>query len=594
MSESDRGVDVRALAFGGILLLALALRLTDLGSRPLNEVEAREALSAAAGTGEESAFWPETERPAASGAYQAITWLIFQSVGSGEAGARFFPALLGALIVVPPWLLRRRLGETAALIGAFLLAISPTLIATSRTAGGGSAAVVGLTISAALLIRALDEDLPARRAPLLVGSALAVGLAGGPLFFQGLLGLLLASLLAAGIGPRAWPAGRAREVARAVLPRSIAIGVLGAVVLSVAVGLLPRGGSAIGEGLRQWLLGWLGPGTLHPAGPLVLLGAYEPLVLVFGLLGLIAAVRSRDALGVGLGLWAGAALVLAVVYPGRSGEAVVWAVIPLAVLAGRAVATEVAALLGQRSPWAAAGVGALLLLLFFYAGLQLAAYAGGIGPGAAPLDPSLRVIVAVGALVVAGLAAVLIGFGWSFSIARSGAAMAAAIVLLLMTISAGSWLNYQRDVAGARELWASSAPTFGVSRLHATLHSLAMTSTGVRDELPLAVLSQDPPPSIVWAARGLDRFQTSDSGVPEDPPLILISAQAPAPEFPSEYVGQTIPVAETWDFTGPLPPRPLTWWFRRVLPTLETTWILLVRSDLATLGEADLAMPDEP
>lgn len=594
MSESSRGIHWRDLAFGGILVLALGLRLADLGSVPLSDAEAREALSSAAGTDAASAFWSESERPASSGLYLAATWLLFQATGSGEAAARFFPAILGALIVLPPWLLRRRLGDTGALMAAFLLAISPSLVAISRTAGGGSAAVVGLTLAAACLVLAMEGDLAPRRASILLGASLAIGLAGGSLFFLGVFGFVIAVLFAGWIGPRAWPTGRFGEVLRSVLPAAIAAGIGGAIVLSVLGGILPRGATSLGEGLRLWLMGWAGGGTLHPVGPSVLLLVYEPLVLVFGVVGLIGASRARDALGIGLGLWAAVALVLAIVYPGRTGEAVAWSVIPLAVLAGRALAREVEVLVGGRSPWAAVGVAALLLVLFLYAGLQLSAYAGGIGPGAAPLDPRLRLGVAIGALVVAALAAILIGFGWSFAIARSGAAGATAAVLLLMTVSAGTWLNFHRERLGAHELWASTAPTYGLNRLNATLHSLAMTSTGVRDELPLAIFAGDVPPSLVWAARDLDRFHTSDSGVAEDPPLILLPADSTLPDFLSEYVGQTIVTGEGWDFDGPLPPRGLTWWFRRTLPTTETTWILLVRSDLATLGEADLAPPDEP
>lgn len=593
MTEISRGIDRRTLAFAAIVLVALLLRVADLGSMPLGDAEAQEALNAA-GARLGSPFWDAAQRlPSSSGAYKIGTWILFEALGSGNALARVLPAVLGSLVVIGPWLLRRRLGVSIALCASLLLAISPILVATSRTAGGGSAALLGLTLAAAFLVLAVDGDLEGGKAVVAVGASLALGMGGGPQFFFGLAGLGVAGLVLY-VAWRGDSRGRGWETASAVLPQALGIGVIGALVLSSAAGLQPQGWTALGESVRRWLVGWITPDGMHPATPAATLLFYDPLIFAFGILGLIRAWRLRDAFGVGLGLWAVSSLLLAIAYAGRTPDILMWCVVPLALLAGRALLSEAEAFLAQPSPWGGMGVASVLLVLALYAGMQLTAYAEGIGPGVSPLNPGLRLVIALGALVVGALVAVLVGFGWNWRLPRSGVALTAGLVLLLVTISSGTWLNFERGRMGAQELWAPSAPTDGVLRLEATLASLSTSATGVREELPLLILSKDPAPSVVWAARALDRFETSDSGRPESPPLVLTPLDGPPYESASEYLGQTIPVQQRWDFPGPVPTDLLRWWLRRDLPTVETTWVLLVRSDIATQGESLLGEGASP
>jgi len=588
VNGSGASVSVRNLFFAGVFLLALGLRLGDLGATPLNDDEARDALWAAAGTPEQSAFWPSHRAtPASSAVYQSVTWAIFQLAGGGEAAARFFPAVVGALIVLPPWLLRRRLGTLGALMVALLLAISPTLIAVSRLAGGSSAAIVAVALGVAGWILVLDGEMEPRRATALLAGCLAVGLTAGPAFFFGLITLAGAAGLTVLTTPRAWPPERAAGL-RAILPRAIALGVGGAVAIALVAGWLPSGITSLAEGARTWLVGWLGPSQMHPLTPLAILLVYEPLVVVFGVAGAVVAFRARDALGAGGAWWAILGLILVAVYPARTGVGVAWIVLPLTWLAGGALAKEGERLRRLPSPWEAVGVGALLLFLLIYAGLQLSSYAHGVGPSFAPLTPNVRLTVAVGAVVVAGLAAVLIGFGWSWSVARSGMALAGAAALMMLAWSSGWRLNYFRENVGAGELWAASAPTGGLTRLTSTMGSLSMSERGVPNELPIAIEDSTPPASLIWALRAFPRFTTSDSGVPESPPVVVARETGVRPALAADYLGQAIALKETWDFPGPIPPDLLGWWWRRRLPVEQTTWLLLVRADVATHGESEV------
>ncbi|MBF8256117.1 MAG: hypothetical protein HW375_1024, partial [Anaerolineales bacterium] len=59
------------------------------------------------------------------------------------------------------------------------------------------------------------------------------------------------------------------------------------------------------------------------------------------------------------------------------------------------------------------------------------------------------------------------------------------------------------------------------------------------------------------------------------------------PQLRADYLGQSVVIGETWDFAGPVPPDALQWWWRRRVPVVEDPWLLLVRADIATLGEVE-------
>lgn len=586
MTERAGHIRVDHLFLGVIFVLALGLRASGLGALPLNDTEAREALWAAEGTPEDSVFWPQEDSLGSSAAYQTLTWAVFQLAGGGDAAARLFPALLGSLIVLPPWLLRRRLGVAGALAAAFLLAISPTLIATSRTADGTSMAMVSTALGVAAMILALDGAWRARQAMLLLAGCLALGIAAGSPFYHALLSLAAAAALMLVTAPKPWTRDQWEGV-KGGIPAAVGLGVAGAIVLALGAGLLPRGLTALAEGLRVWLEGWIGPGAMHSLSPLAILVVYEPLVVVFGTVGAAGAIRSRNSIAIGYSWWALLALLIAVVYPGRSGTVAAWCTIPLAMLAGMSLAGEVERVRRLPSPWPALGVAALITGLFTYAGVQLSAFASGIGPGASPMMPEARLAVAAGAVIVAILAIILIGLGWSWDVARSGVAIGGALLLLLLTVSSGWRLNYVRERLGAGEVWSVSAPTYGIPRIASTLVSLSMSARGVIDELPIAIQDGAPPPSLVWALRRFPSFTTSDSALAESPPVILLRKTGLEPQLRADYLGQTIAIGERWDFAGPIPPSPLRWWWQREIPTAEDLWLLLVRADIATLGESE-------
>ena len=114
-----------------IALAAAGLRLYRLGTRPMTEGEAAQALAA----------WrfiqgQAVEPTGYSPFLLTSNILLFGLFRAGDFTARLVPALFGVALVLLPYLLRRRLGRMGALAASFLLAISPAANFFSRYLGG--------------------------------------------------------------------------------------------------------------------------------------------------------------------------------------------------------------------------------------------------------------------------------------------------------------------------------------------------------------------------------------------------------------------------------------------------------------------------
>ena len=116
--------------YGLAFLIALGLRLVQLGAAPLTDSEATFALQALhIANGTHPLLGPQP-------AYILLTSVLFLIFESTNFMARLVPALVGSVMVFAPMLFREQLRPRPALILAFLFAIDPGLVALSRLAGG--------------------------------------------------------------------------------------------------------------------------------------------------------------------------------------------------------------------------------------------------------------------------------------------------------------------------------------------------------------------------------------------------------------------------------------------------------------------------
>ena len=343
---------VERAAYAGIAVLALGLRLYGLGRVPLGPAEAVQALPAWA-----AAAGQPYDLIGVSPLLFGLQWLLFALFGAGDAVARFWPALIGGLAPLLFYVLRDRLTRGGALIGGLLWAISGVAVFTGRLGLGDSlVAPLALALLAAVNLWAQRAGAIAEAGATAEGSPLRDGTGGasvpapiGPLRWAAVvLGLLLISgpaaytVLVAGLIAALWWRGALPALWAGV--KADRRGVLLAFLAPLALGatsffLTPAGLAAAADLLGAWLIG-LRPGIGEYGAWEILyrLLLSEPLLVGFGVAGLIWALLRRDRFGVWVGMTAGVALLVPLLGRGRHPVDLALVVLPLTLLAGPAIA----------------------------------------------------------------------------------------------------------------------------------------------------------------------------------------------------------------------------------------------------------------
>lgn len=541
-----------------ILLLAAGLRFVHLGSAPLSEFEAGAALAAKA-----VAQGQPTDLGAQPG-YVLLTSLLFRLLGTGNALARLWPAVAGLALVALPYYWRKTLGQTVALVLSLFLALDPGLVALARLAGGSSLSLAAGLWAASLLLRG--------RAVVLAGALAAAALLAGPGVY---LGLAAAALT--------WRLERTKLPSppwQAALPAFFATLVLGGTLLFSA----PQGLSGLGQGLAAFLLG-----HGYPAG--VSIG--EMLFALFGyglpalLLGLPHLLRAEPAPGTRpAAIFAGLALLLGLLHPGRQVAHLAWVLLPLYWLA----AAEVSRYLRrpQEEPRATYGEFALISLLMPFFAFTLARASGEdyllyFEPGRLMPVVNPQVLLPLVVVLIAGAASLLVALGWSPRAARQGLVWALSLAACLGLLAASA--RYGRQTAAlTHDLWQPGAATANLRPLLESVDDLSFW--GASQPGALAIQRRSPSAALDWALREYP----AASG--QAAPALAIT---PADQLPVEfaaYRGQSFAwqTRRDWDAW---PPNIFAWLLFRQGSQTDQHIILWARTDLFADGDASLQNFDE-
>ena len=562
-----------ALAF----LLALGLRMLNLGAAPLTDLEAGWALQALnVAEGQHAALGPAP-------GYVLLTGLLFFLFGDSNAIARLWPALAGSLLVLLPWTFRGYLarypgGRIAGLVLAFGLALDPGLVAASRLAGGPM-----LAAGFGLLALGFAYDRRSLPSGILGGLALL----SGPPALQGALGLALAwgaALLLKLTGLPGWSRpgedGYRREFARA--------GALAAGGTILLAGTLffrqPQGLGALAGTFPAFIAGWVNASGIPASRLLAALVFYQPLALVFGLVAAVRGWVSGTALPRVLSLWSVSALVLALLSPGRQVSDLVWVLVPLWALAALELVHHLRVFEWERLP--AFGQAALVILLLSLAWINLA----GLGQsGADPQVLRLRWAVIGGTLFLGTVTTMLVALGWSAVIAQRGLAWGLAVSFGLYILSA-VWGVSQLRPDSPQELWSPPPATQQAEQLLRTLRDLSDWRTGQRASIDILVASEAP--SLRWALRNWENVTFKPGPGPDEiPSIILRSGDQSPPSLTVAYRGQDFAWWAYPDWQGGLPQDWPRWLVSRQGPQRLEHVILWARGDL--FPDGSLAPPAE-
>jgi hypothetical protein len=563
------------LLYLAALGLALLIRLPGLGSAPLSDYEARHALQAlgVAGGGTGVLDTPP--------AYTLLTAVLIFFFGDASAVTRLGPALIGSGLALLPYFFRRRLGEPAALVLAFCLALDPGLTALSRQA---NPAILGLAFSLAGLAGLVNGRL--RWAGMFGGLALLSG--AGVLF--GLLGFGLAvgvDRLLPGRAEWQWP-GQTEEAPAEAAPepagwRQAGLAAAAALLLAGSLfGRAPQGLGAFAAGLPELFTGWLQPSGVPAGRILAALAAYQLLAILFGAMGAVRAWRESSRGMRLLGLWAALSLVLLLLYPARQLELAAWGLVPLWALAAWELSRY-----AQKPAGGMLVTGLQALLIFTLLALTWINLAGMSGAQADANTALVRWLLVGGILSLGVLASLLIGLGWSAAAARQGSAWGICLALGFVMLAAG-WGSAPLRSLGLRpaaaEAWMRLPAAGEADRLTETLGDLAEWRTGRRDSLDIVLVR--PSPSLEWAVRRMVNVTRAERlGTSGLPSAVIAPLDEPEPALAIAYRGQAFDWQVNPEWTGSLPQDWIGWLIFRKAPVSSEQVILWVRSDVFPGGE---------
>jgi hypothetical protein len=530
---------VEKAAYLGAVLLALLLRLLLLGVAPLGPAEAVQALPAlAASTGQQYAL------VGTSSLLFGLQRLLFTLFGASGAWARWWPAMLGGLAPLLYYALRRPLGRGGALVAAYLWAVSPMTVFTTRL-GLGLALVPTLSLAMiAGLAWSVREDASGGRVHglLLAAAALGLLLSADSSSYTVLLVTFVALLI--------WRHSYAGFFDALKASWKQAGGVL---LLSFALGstfflMAPRGLAAAADLLGAWLAN-LAPGTgeyrvWEIAVRLVL---SEPVLLGFGVAGLVAAVRRRDRFGLFAGAFAGVVLFLSLFGNGRQPTDLGLVALAFTFLAGPVIARVLSgawALRREVDAWLLVVVTTILLLT---AALCLT------GVFNVSNTADWRQLYATLGLVTA----ILAGLVWlAYGVWGNWRTVALAVPLVPLLFGLAWGLGQLNGINYDRGAWRQAAvlhetPAPGWIDLQREVLDLASLNGTGRGEARIDLVF--PPsenstlqPALDWALREFPNVHTS-SGMSPAPAPLVITLPGEQPRLEAQYSGTEITVLQRWD-----------------------------------------------
>ncbi len=567
---------VEAALYILIALAALALRLYDLGGRPLQDSEASQALAA----------WRFYSGQAENlRGYSPLLLsgevLAFTLFGANDFTARLIAALFGTALALLPYWLRHRLGRPGALVTSLLLALAPSALFLSRYAGGE----IIVAVCAGAMVIGLFGYLEEKR-PLylyLLAAALALALCAGSaaytvLFIFGTFFIFLALLHRLGRATESWStitdAWRSIKGEREPVRNSA---VLFVVVFVLACTLLltnPAGLQASIDLFPAWLKGLI-PESLTWHNHLQLLFTYEPFIVVFGLMGLVYCLVVRGSLFASfLIYWAMASIYIHTTAGPGAPTDVILSLLPLALLAGLFLGRFLEGVL-QSASWGGEGLFlAIAGSAFVYLLFELSGYA-------TSGQQAYLLLVVVAFLLPLGLLALYwVWFGQGVAL-RSGGLI---LLLVLGFFNLGcSWtLNYRP----ANDPWQTmiARPTApGILDLLSTLEQVSAEREGDVYEIALAV-EDTAKPLLPWYLRDFRQAhfrQLLDKTTAV--PVIITSNQGERPALTESYSGQDFVLRSFWRPESLSGPNLVRWLLYRQAPThpQEEKVILWVQQEQA-------------
>jgi len=551
-------------------VIALGLRLMSLGERPLDAVEANQALAA----------WQfvSGQEVGALG-YSPLMFLgnvlTFTLVGASAFSARLVPVLFGMLLVLTPVLYRRLLGRWGALLASAFLAISPTAVYYSRYLGGEIAVIACALLMLGLKMRFVeDHDVKALDGAVVAGALMLTAGPGAYAFLA--MGLMFAIIWVVsaqlGRGGEDWDKMKeARQVlsahkgiaGRLLLLFSVTVLLVGTCLLTYSPGF-----QMVIDQFSLWTaqMGPVGGGVPWYHHFLLLL-FYEPLILAFAVAGIVLAFAHRNIWTTFLVFWGVVALYAYTLFGGKSSGDLLLVLGPLVMLSGLAAGRLIEDI-DREGMWEVEGLFlSILATIGVYLMLQLSGY------GHTAQKPYLW-LFGLGLLLALGL---VVGYLFWLGPRAAGRSLGlAALVFLILVTWGTNWnLNYVH-VSDPREIMITHPTHTAMRDLVATVEEMSVWRSGDRHDLPLSIVDIDDP-ALQWYLRDFsDVRHVGTVGESPDTQVYITPVEFADPVLEETYRGEQFALRSDWFLpTGLRGPELIKWWLYRQSPAPESLDVVL-------------------
>lgn len=548
-----------ALAF----LIALALRLIQLGAMPLTDIEASAALQALrVSEGAPTALDPHPF-------YILSTSIAFLLYGGGTNFlARLMPAFIGSLLVLAPALLDDRFKPRPSLILAFFLAIDPGLVAISRQAASPIFAIAFLAFTVGFFNK---------NKPLLAAVFAAFALLSGTPLWLGLLGIGITAAIfqlfsrqpTSDVQPST---SILRPSTFNLQPSTLILFFLTFISAGTLFFTVPVGLSAAVSSIPAFISAWTRSSEITPGLVSISLLVYQPLAILLTIIAIVRGWAQGLRRIIFLSIWFLVALILTFFLPGRQMADLAWALIPLNALAALELARAFNIMPIERKE--VAGVTFLTVFISAFAWLGLA---GMIWYPSESREYILRFWMLIAALFLLVVSLLLIAAGWSIRTARFGGVW--GMVLVFGVLGLGGALG-SAGLRGpnAPELWWPTSMPAQAQLLEDTISQVSELGKGNDNAAPIVIIGMNTP-SLEWILREHPVENTTALDATNSPELIITPFQLD-PSLVASYRGQDFTWRQTPMWSTALASDWLRWVALREMPQAGETILLWVRSDL--------------
>jgi hypothetical protein len=558
-------------------LIALGLRLIQLGAMPLTDAEAEPALQALQ--------IAQGLRPALSPHpfYILSTAILFFLYGGGtDFLARLIPALVGSALVFAP-LLVERIKPRPSLILAFFIALDPGLTAISRQVASPILAITFLIFAWGCFSK--DK-------PRLTGFFAALALLSGPSIWMGLLSFGIAWAINQGLQALRPSKSASETELETVITDSattdyqlpsidyrttLRSSLLPFIIIFITAGTLffiaPNGISAALASLPAFIDRWIVSSNVPQSRLFLSLLVYQPLTILLALLSIIRGWRRLSTRIIPISIWLIVSLLLAIFLPSRQIADLAWTLIPLCALASLEFVRNIYIHPQERNE--VIGVAFLTAFIWVFAWLD---FSGLVWIPADTREYSIRFWLLIGALFLLVLSLLLVAAGWSIRTARIGGVWGLGIVLGVLSF-AGTLGSAGLRGLDNPELWWSPSIPMQADLLESSVREISEFGIGDDFSAPVVIAGVDSP-ALEWALREHD-VRVVDSLDVSTSPYFVVTPFQEDPGLVSAYRGQDFSWTQTpmWDLTASS-----TDWIRwialREMPQSGDTIILWARDDL--------------